>query len=61
MEDSASDQNAAKYEENMYATGYRGKAIQVTKNVSVCVCVCVCVCICKKGIIGNEASQLGRP
>ena len=52
MEDSASEQKAVKYEENMYATGYRGRAIQVTRNECVhrctCRCVCVCVCVCDR-------------
>lgn len=45
VEDSASVQRAVKYEENMHATGYRGKAIQITKNECVCRCTCRCVCV----------------
>ena len=44
VEDSASVQRAVKYEENMHATGYRGKAIQITKNECVCRCTRRCVC-----------------
>lgn len=49
VEDSASEQKAVKYEENMYATGYRGRAIQVTRNECVHRCTrrCVCVCVCE--------------
>ena len=54
VEDSASEQKAVKYEENMYATGYRGRAIQVTRNECVhrCTrrCVCVCVCVRQRGM-----------
>ena len=50
LEDSPSEQKAVKYEENMYAIGYRGKAIQKTKNECVCRCtrrgVCVCLSVC---------------
>ena len=45
VEDSASVQRAVKYEENMHATGYRGKAIQITKNECVCRCTRRCVCV----------------
>ena len=48
MEDSPSEQKAVKYEENMYAIVYRGKAIQIKKNEGVCRCTCrgVCVSVC---------------
>ena len=48
LEDSPSEQKAVKYEENMYAIVYRGKAIQIKKNEGVCRCTCrgVCVSVC---------------
>lgn len=43
MEDSASEQKAAKYKREMYAIGCRGVLHPIQTTTSLCVRVCMCV------------------